>query len=477
MKRKPIVLVLVMGLAAGVQPALAEWQCLSAGAKVPAAAQAASNYLERAEHVYPTQLLGLMRAGNRVYLVNARDDGWSERVRQGLMELRLAEPDITAARRFQATLSGGPRPDASGLPAGEFVCLERGRAARQGLVFRGEAVLLTEGKSVHLVDPMELGIVVEVKAVGGEPLDLREIFAASARAGIYAGLFRGRAQSGPVVAVRPPESPVTFPVGPIGRPDGEVVIMARAPVVDTMDDAVAAVGATHTPSLPEPAAVLAATAQPVVEQPPARVAVAEVPVAPALVKPLSQEIPAAVAIAEPAPVAAPATREVRPVTVAAPAPPAAEQPPARIAVTEIPVTSTPVKPLPQEFRTVVAVAEPAPVAVPPAQEARPVVVPAPAPPAAEQPPARVATADVTVVPPPAKPLTQEIPAAAVVAVAEPVRIPAPAAQAIRPVAEQSYEEYAKTMKTLLALKRSGAVRSISEMTYVHPAVEDLRAGR
>lgn len=40
--------------------------------------------------------------------------------------------------------------------------------------------------------------------------------------------------------------------------------------------------------------------------------------------------------------------------------------------------------------------------------------------------------------------------------------------------EQSYQDYAKIMKTLMALRRSGGVRSISEMTYVHPAVELIR---
>ena len=358
MKRKTVALAFVTGLATGGQPALADWQCLSAGAKVPAAAQAASNYLERAERVYPTQLLGLMRAGERVYLVNARDDGWSERVRQGLMELRLPEPDITAARRFQGTLSGGPTPDASGIPVGEFVCLERVRAGRQGLAFRGEAVLLGAWKSVHLVDPMELGIVVEVKAVGDQPLDLREIFAASARAGIYAGLFRGRAQSGPVVAVRPPESAVTFPVGPIERPDVEVVIMARAAVGDRLNDAVAA----DVRAVPASATVPVASVPPVAEQPPTRVAKAEV-----LAAPTAQPLP---------PIAA------------------------------------------------------APVA---AETAAPVIIAA--------------------------------------------RVSAPAAQTPGRVAEQSYEDYARTMKSLMELRRSGAVRSISEMTYVHPAVEDLRARR
>jgi len=57
------------------------------------------------------------------------------------------------------------------------------------------------------------------------------------------------------------------------------------------------------------------------------------------------------------------------------------------------------------------------------------------------------------------------------------RVSVPAAQVPRRAAEQSHEDYAKTMKELIALRRSGAVRSISEMTYVHPAVEDLRARR
>jgi hypothetical protein len=362
MMRETISLAFAMALAAGGQPALADWQCLSAGATVPAAAQAASDYLGRAESIYSEQLLGVLRAGDRIYLVNTRDDGWSERVRLGLMELRLAEPDITAARRFQATLSGGPAPEASWIPAGEFVCLAQERAARQGLAFRGEAVLLAAGKSVHLVDPVELGIAVEVRAVGGRPLDLREIFAASARAGIYAGLFRGRAQPGPAVAIRPPEGAVTFPVGPIGRPDGEVVITPRVVEGRKVEEKVATTGATDAPSAQVPATVLAAPAPPVTEELPARVVNADVPAA------------------------------------------------------------SPVKPVPREAPTAVVV-----------EVAQPVMIVA--------------------------------------------SIGAPPAQETRPVAEQSYEEYAKSMKALMALRRSGGVRSISEMTYVHPAVEDLRARR
>ena len=66
-------------------------------------------------------------------------------------------------------------------------------------------------------------------------------------------------------------------------------------------------------------------------------------------------------------------------------------------------------------------------------------------------------------------------------VAKPVLVAAVApvqiAQENRPAAGQSYDEYAKTMKTLMDLRRSGGVRSVSEMTYVHPAVEQLRARR
>ena len=477
MMRNSISLVFAMALAASGQPALAEWQCLSAGSTVPATVQVASNYLSRAENVYSEQLLGVLRASDRIYLVNARDDGWSERVRLGLMELRLAEPDITAARRFQASLSGGPTPDASRIPAGEFVCLARERAARQGLAFRGEAILLAAGRSVHLVDPLELGIVVEVRAVGGQPLDLREIFAASARAGIYAGLFRGRVQSGPVVAIRPPESAVTFPVGPIGRPIGEVVIMARAGGGERLNDAVAA----DVPAVPAPATVLAASAPTLVEPPLARVALADVPVAPLPVKPLPQEIPAAVvvAVAEPVPVAAPAVH-APPVVPAVSAPPIAVEP-ARVARVEAPAAPAVAQPVPPTVpaSVVAEIAEPVSIAArveTPALPAPPIVLAVSAPPVAVE-PARVARAEVPAAPP-AQPLPPVAVAPAATETAAPVLIAARvSAPAPRSAAEQSYVDYAKTMKALLELRRSGGVRSISEMTYVHPAIEDLRARR
>jgi hypothetical protein len=95
--------------------------------------------------------------------------------------------------------------------------------------------------------------------------------------------------------------------------------------------------------------------------------------------------------------------------------------------------------------------------------------------------APVVKAEVPAAPPLVKPVLREAPTPVVVAAAEPVTIlasiGAPVALGPRPTAEQSYEDYAKTMKAMLALRRSGGVRSISEMTYVHPAVEDLRARR
>jgi len=274
------------------------WQCATVGVgAAPALARTTAGYLERAGRIYPSQLLGMVSAGGRLYLLNADDGGWNERVRQGLMELRLAEPEITAARRFQVTASGVVPIDA---PAGDYVCLARERARRQGLTLGGGGeVRLAPGRSVHLVDPIESAIVVEVRAVGREPLDFREILALSGRSGIYAGLAGRRPQAEVSATVKEPAVPVAVAVGPAGQPDGEVII-TRRPV----------------------------------------------------------DVPAAAVVA--------------------------------------------------------------------AVEA---VVPAPSPP--------------------------------------------PAARA----AGQSYEEYAKAMKAMLALKRSGSVRSISEMTYVHPAVEDWRAIR
>jgi hypothetical protein len=365
--------------AQGTLAADSDWLCSTlAGNTTSPLAQSASGFLARAGQIYPSQLLGMVRASERIYLVNARDEGWSERVRQGLMELRLAEPDITAARRFHGAVSGAADVE---IPAGEFVCLARARAGRHGLTLTGGgAMLLAPGRSVHLVDPYEPSIVVEVKAVGNEPLDFREILALSGRSGIYAGLAGKRAQPGASAAARRLDEAIVVALGPGGRL-GELVITPRARDGDGK-----------------------------VEEKPA------------------------VTIVAAAPVVAPA-----------PALPAVEAPPARVAQPETRAD------------------------------------PAPAPPVAEVPPDRVVQADVPADPPLAKPVPPEAPAPVVVAVAEPVSVAAPvraaARQAAGPLTGQSYEEYARTMRSLMALRRSGGVRSISELTYVHPAVEDLRAHR
>jgi hypothetical protein len=57
-------------------------------------------------------------------------------------------------------------------------------------------------------------------------------------------------------------------------------------------------------------------------------------------------------------------------------------------------------------------------------------------------------------------------------------LPAPMpANAAGAAAAQPYDDYASAMKTMMALKRPGSVRSVSEMTYVHPAVELIRQQR
>jgi hypothetical protein len=310
-------------------------------------AQAASGFLDRAGRIYPSQLLGIVQAGGRVYLVNARDDGWSERVRLGLMELRLAEPDITAARRFQGAASGAVPME---IPAGDYACLASERAARQGLALDGRGRMsLAPGKSVHLVDPREWTIVVEVKAVGTEPLDFREILALSGHSGIYAGLSSRRARSSSGNSVEGAGGVIEVAIEASGRPGGEVVITPRSREGEEKAVAVAAV-------------------------PPAQASVA---VAPAVVS----EPPAGMAKAG--------------------------------AIQQAPVTAGPV-----------------------------VIV---------EPPVQAARADM------------------------PARLPpASTTQPVRSRSTQSYDEYAKAMKSMLALRRSGGVRSVSEITYVHPAIEDLR---
>jgi hypothetical protein len=354
--RDSIRLISAVAMAACAQTAsgAGDWRCATIGVGAePAPARAAAGFLERAVQIYPSQLLGVVQSGGRIYLVNARDDGWSERVRLGLMELRLAEPDITAARRFQVAASGV---GVTEIPAGDYACVTRERAGRHGLALDEHGRMsLAPGKSVHLVDPREWSVVVEVKAVGTEPLDFREILALSGRSGIYAGLSgrSARPGGGGGGSVQGAGGVIEVAIGPSGRPDGAVVITPRAEESGERADSVVAA----TPGVP------------------------------------------------PAPA-------------------------------------------------------PAPVAVAPA--------------VAAEPPARAAKADA----PPAQPLQQISPAPSVVATVEPaatIVLPrASTAQPARPGATQSYDEYAKTMKTLLELRRSGSVRSVSEMTYVLPVIEDLR---
>lgn len=346
-------------VAACAQAALADsgdWQCATLGVgAAPALAQSASDFLGRAGQVYPTQLLGVVSAGDRIYLINARDDGWSERVRLGLMELRLAEPDITAKRRFLATVSESAVVEAL---AGDYACLAHERAGRHGLALDARGRMsLAPGRSVHLVDPGEWTVAVEVKAVGAEPLDFREILALSGRSGIYAGLASRRAQPGAGGSVQGAGGVIEVAIGPSGRPDGEVVITPRMEEGATRGDA--AVTAPIPAASPEPASA---------------------PIA-----------PAAVVV-----------------------------PPAIVAKADVPA------------------------AFPSAQSSLP-----------ENPPVMAAVAAAQ----PAAPV---------------IRLPgASATRPARPAAAaQSYDEYAKTMKALLAARRSGGVRSISEMTYVHPAIED-----
>lgn len=345
----------------------ADWQCATIGVgAAPAIAEAASGYLERAGEIYPSQLLGVVQSGGRVYLVNAKDDGWSERVRLGLMELRLAEPDITAERRFRATVSGTVPME---IPAGDYACLSRERAARQGLALDARGRMsLAPGKSVHLVDPHEWSVAVEVKSIGSEPLDFREILALSGRSGIYAGLTSRQARSSFAIPVEGTGSVIEVAIGPSGRPGGEVVITPRA--VEGEEKAVAVAPAAVPAASPAPVAVAPAMASPVVPEPAVEVAKAWAPVQVA-----KAEVPAALPAAQPLP-------------------PSRSQ------------------------QTAVAVSEPA----------APVVTL----------PRSIAT------------------------------LPSRAGSA------QSYDEYAKMMKSMLALRRSGGVLSVSEMTYVHPAIELLR---
>jgi hypothetical protein len=340
-----------VAMEAGAQ--VPRWQCSPTGARAvdPVLAEAAGEYLGRVEALYPYQALGLVRAGDRFYLLNSTDVAWGERTRLHLLARRLRESYLTAERQaLYATPGSSP-------PPGGFVCLAAARAEREGLARtpQGE-IVLAAGHSVHLVDPQEPEVAVEVRAAQNRSLNLGEIFRRSSRTGIYAGLtgpMSGHArQPGAAASAEPPDGTLIIRLASAGGLAEETRIETPAPVQD-----------------PAPVAVVPA---------------------------------------------APPTEADRPA---------------------------------EGSGATVAAAEP--------------VAPAPAAVPAESPTAPVAKS----VPGPA----------ASGSVVSRVRLPAANARpGSPPGAGQTYEEYAKAMKALLALRRTSAVRSISELTYVHPAVEMIR---
>lgn len=346
--RRGLVALLCAGAASAAAGAgvPARWQCAPTGASVlvPALAEAARDYLARVETLYPHQILGLVRAGDRFYLLNSIDIEWGDRTRLNLLALRLRESYLTAERQATGATPG------SSPPPGGFVCLAAARAEREGLARTslGE-IVLSAGHTVHLVDPQEPSVAVEVRAAKDRSLNLAEILYRSARTGIYAGLT---AQAGQQVAA-----------ATIETPDATLIVRMVASAAESVRE-------TRI-DVPVPPAV----------------APVEIAAAPG---------PGDIAVRAEEP-SQPAVVAVIPETTASPA-----VPPGR---SSAPAASVP--------------------------EARaPVVIPA-----------RV--------------------------------IPAFAGQQV--ASGQSYDDYARAMKKLLALRRSGAVQSVSELTYVHPAVEVLRA--
>ncbi len=319
----------------------------------PALADAARDYLGRVEAIYPHQVLGLVRAGERDYLLNSRDVEWSERTRLHLLALRLREPYLTPERQEAGAAPGSPP------PTGSFVCLAASRAGREGLTRApfGE-VVLAAGRSLHLVDPHEPQVAVEIRAGRDQPLNLGEVFRRSARAGIYAGLTGRPRQPAGTATLSTPGGTLIFRTASAGGSVAETRVAPRPGE--------------------RPAAPAAPAPDPVIAAAPAEA-----------MEPVREEQPAAIAMAAPAPPLVALER------VAVAAPPAAA-------------------PIPDSPRIA---------------RAAPAVLPS--------------TAVVT----------------------------QPAATGTVPAA---YDDYAKAMKTLMALKRSRSVMSVGEMTYVHPAVEVFR---
>ena len=379
------------------------WQCAPTGASVlaPALTAAASEYLDRVEAAYPYRALGLVRAGDRFYLLNAGDVEWGERARLNLLALRLRETYLTAERRATATPGSAP-------PPGGFVCLAASRAAREGLGRTPEGeIVLAAGRSLHLVDPQEPHVAVEVVAAPDRALNLGGLFHRSAREGIYAGLSSRSTQ-------RTPRGGGTAG----GKPGGTVIFRMASAAGYAHETRVDALDGAGSPARQGDAAA---------GQPPLAVAAVQTPAA----RPPSVEGVKAVERAREGEVAG------------SPAVPAE-------------------KPAPTALADAAPVTAPAPSSTAPA----PILMAAVPPPAAAPVPVVPAAA---AVPPPA-PAPIEMPERTVL----PSSAASPdgsAQPAVRPAAGAGYEEYAKTMKHLMALRRSGGVRSISEMTYVHPAVE------
>jgi hypothetical protein len=424
------------------------WQCAptGSGALAFAIVEASRDYLGRIEALYPHQVLGLVRSGDHYYLLNARDVEWGDRTRLKLLTLRLqaglaSSVEMTsstalapnAAVSSSQTIAAPARATAVDRPAlgvapggappqGGYVCLATSRAQREGLTrLPSGDVVLAAGQSVHLVNPQETEIAIEVKAAPGRSLNLGEIFQRSARAGIYAGLVGQGRQPGAATTLERPDGTLTFRTASTGG-------SAVEPRVATVQG--------EGREDPRPAAPIAAAAvQPSLEP------VRKAPVTIATVEPSLPPAPAPEKVAAIEPPLEPAV--------------AAQSEPKPAIVT---VAVTPVPPL-ERAEPVPAVAVPAPVAtvVPPAPS-----VPAPvvAEPAAPRPAVVVAMA-------PAPSVSAPVSRVPAVVPANPAGI----------ATTQPYDDYASAMKTLMALKRSGSVRSVSEMTYVHPAVEILRQQR
>lgn len=465
--------VAVAALGASVPPP--DWQCSAtgSGAVVPALAEAAREYLGRVEALYPNQVLGLVRAGDRFYLLNSRDIEWGERTRLNLLALRLHDAAGVSPLRVAVGPKAGSAdrhgrgetyltPERQALratpgsspPPGGFVCLGASRAQRAGLTRAplGE-ISLAAGQSVHLVDPQEPLVAVEVRAAQDRALSLGEILHRSARAGIFAGLAgQARAQGttpGAAAPLHGPGGSLIVRTASIGGWAVETRVAALEAAYGADERQVSSTPALETVSATVPKATVAesATREPASQAESARAEVLMAAAAAPLLPSAPREKVAAVA-------------PPRDLDVAQTLKPAPELP---LATLPVAVTAA----LAPRVDAAVAVEDPKPVAAVAAAVTAPAPSPVPVVIAAipeSAPPAPAATALAEPAEIAARPL--------LVALARPSA--AHAAPEARPVAEPAYDDYAKAMKTMMALRRPGSVRSVSEMTYVHPAVEVLR---